>query len=124
MMPSEWSCLSHIIAEVIALFQVVMVVDRIPLASLHQFAEMDCTDINCQKRLIKIFLNPVFVYDDKFVLTFNYSEDGKVLTLHEIDGGSGHSIRIPSGFVHHETQIRTLHIVRNVFALTKGIPLE
>ena len=26
---------------------------------------------------------------------------GKILTLHEIDGGSGHSIRIPSGFVHH-----------------------
>ena len=69
---------------------------------LHQFADMDYTDIDCQKRLIKIFLNSVFVYDDKIVLTFNYSEDGKILTLHEIDGGSGHSIRIPSGFVHHE----------------------
>ena len=85
---------------------------------------MDYTNIDCQKRIIKIFLNSVFIYDDKVVLTFDYSEDGKVLTLHEIDGGSGHSIRIPSGFVHHETQIRTLHIVRNVFALTKGIPLE
>ena len=51
---------------------------------LHQFADMDYTDIDCQKRLIKIFLNSVFVYDDKVVLTFNYSEDGKVLTLHEI----------------------------------------
>ena len=69
---------------------------------LHQFADMDYTDVSCQKRLIKVFLNSVFVYDDKVVLTFNYSEDGKVLTLHEIDGGSGHSIRIPSGFVHHE----------------------
>ena len=38
---------------------------------------MDYTDIDCQKRLIKIFLNSVFVYDDKVVLTFNYSEDGK-----------------------------------------------
>ena len=45
---------------------------------------MDYTDIDCQKRLIKIFLNSVFVYDDKVVLTFNYSEDGKVMTLHEI----------------------------------------
>ena len=68
---------------------------------LHQFTDMDYTDIDCQKRLIKIFLNSVFVYDDKVVLTFNYSEDGKILTLHEIDGGSGHSIRIPSGLVHH-----------------------
>ena len=46
------------------------------------------------------------------------------LTLHKIDGGSGHSIRIPGSFIHHETQIRTLHIVRNVFALTERIPLE
>ena len=69
---------------------------------MDQLADMDYTDIDCQKRLIKIFLNSVFVYDDKVVLTFNYSEDGKVLTLHEIDGGSGHSIRIPSGLVHHE----------------------
>ena len=105
-------------------FQIVMVVDRMPLASLHQFAEMDCTNINCQKRFIKIFLNSVFVYDEKVVLTLNYSDDGNVMTLYEIDGGSGHGIRIPSGFVHHEMQIRTLHIVRNVFALTERIPLE
>lgn len=62
---------------------------------------MDYTDIDCRKRLIKIFLNSVFVYDDKVVLTFNYSEDGKILTLHEIDGGLGTCIRIPSGLVHH-----------------------
>ena len=74
---------------------------------LHQFADMDYTDIDCQKRLIKIFLNSVFVYDDKVVLTFNYSEGGKILTLHEIDGGSGHSIRIPSGLVHHAKKERS-----------------
>ena len=32
---------------------------------LHQFAGMDYSDIECQKRLIKTFLNSVFVYDDK-----------------------------------------------------------
>ncbi|MBR2308959.1 MAG: hypothetical protein IKA47_00270 [Oscillospiraceae bacterium] len=31
---------------------------------LHQFAGMDYSDIDCQKRLIKTFLNSVFVYDD------------------------------------------------------------
>ena len=69
---------------------------------LHQFADMDYTDIDCQKRLIKVFLNSVFVYDDKVVLTFNYSDDNKTMTLHEIDGGLGSCIRIPSGLVHHE----------------------
>ena len=36
---------------------------------LHRFAEMDVTDEDCQKQLIKIFVNSVFVYDDKVVMT-------------------------------------------------------
>ena len=67
---------------------------------LHQFAGMDYSDIDCQKRLIKTFLNSVFVYDDKVILTFNYSGDNRTITLHEIDGGLGHSICIPSAVVH------------------------
>ena len=95
---------------------------------LHQFADMDYTDIDCQKRLIKIFLNSVFVYDDKVILTFNYSDDGKILTLHEIDGGSGHSIRIPSGLVHHAKKSvlkRTLFFIFRqfyVFARLRSTP--
>ena len=58
------------------------------------------SDIDCQKRLIKTFLNSVFVYDDKVVLTFNYSGDNRVITLNEIDGGLGHSVCIPSGVVY------------------------
>ena len=72
---------------------------------LHQFAGMDYSDIECQKRLIKTFLNSVFVYDDKVVLTFNYSGDDRTITLHEIDGGLGHSIRIPSAIVHHDKNL-------------------
>ena len=67
---------------------------------LHQFTNMDYSDIDCQRRLIKTFLNSVFVYDDKVVLTFNYSGDDRTITLHEIDGGLGHSICIPSAVVH------------------------
>ena len=69
---------------------------------LHPFTNMDYSDIDCQRRLIKTFLNSVFVYDDKVVLTFNYSGDNRTMTLHEIDGGLGHSICIPSCVVHHE----------------------
>ena len=72
---------------------------------LHQFAGMDYSDIDCQKRLIKIFLNSVFVYDDKVVLTFNYSGDDRTITLHEIDGGLGHSICIPSAVVHQKKRL-------------------
>ena len=72
---------------------------------LHQFAGMDYSDIECQKRLIKTFLNSVFVYDDKVVLTFNYSGDDRTITLHEIDGGLGHSICIPSAVVHQKKRL-------------------
>jgi len=72
---------------------------------LHQFTNMDYTDIDCQRRLIKTFLNSVFVYDDKVVLTFNYSGDDRTITLHEIDGGLGHSICIPSAVVHQKENL-------------------
>ena len=61
---------------------------------------MDYTDIECQKRLIKTFVNSVFVYDDKVVLTFNYSGDDRTITLNEIDAGLKHGVRIPNSVVH------------------------
>ena len=73
---------------------------------LQQFTNMDYSNIDCQRRLIKTFLNSVFVYDDKVVLTFNYSGDNRTMTLHEIDGGLGHSICSPSCVVHHLEKFR------------------
>ena len=64
---------------------------------LHRFAEMDYSDIECQKRLIKTFVNSVFVYDDKVVLTFNYSGDDRAITLHEIDAGLRQGVRLSRG---------------------------
>ena len=69
---------------------------------LHQFAGMDYTDVACQKRLIKTFVNSVFVYDDKIVLTFNYSGDRRTMTLKEIDVGLLQRIRIPRAVVHQK----------------------
>lgn len=62
---------------------------------LHQFSNMDYTDLECQKRLIKTFINSVFVYDDKVVLTFNYSGDDRTITLNEIDAGLQQGVRLP-----------------------------
>ncbi len=74
---------------------------------LKCFANLDYTDLNCQKQLIKTFLNSVFVYDDKVVLTFNYSGDDRTITLKEIDGGLEHGVRLPGGLFHQrKTTIR------------------
>lgn len=69
---------------------------------LHRFADMDYTDEACQKQLIKTFVNAVFVYDDKVVLTFNYSGDDRTVTLREIDAGLQHGVRLPRALCHHK----------------------
>ena len=65
---------------------------------------MDYSDLECQKRLIKTFINSVFVYDDKVVLTFNYSGDNRTITLMEIDAGLQQGVRLP-GMLSHQMDI-------------------
>lgn len=67
---------------------------------LHRFSAMDCHDRNCQKQLIRAFLNSVFVYDDKVVLTFNYSGDDRTITLREIDAGLQQGVCPPRASFH------------------------
>ena len=48
----------------------------------------------------------------------------KISKPNNTNGFAVFSIGFDSRTGHHDTQIRTLHIVRNVFALTERIPLE
>ena len=59
---------------------------------LHQFRELDVNDRECQKRLISTFVNSIFVYDDKIVLTFNYSGDSRTVTLAEVDAATSSDV--------------------------------
>ncbi len=63
---------------------------------------MDYNDLECQKRLIKTFINSVFVYDDKVVLKFNYSGDRRTITLMEIDAGLQQGVRLQSDVDHQK----------------------
>ena len=38
-----------------------------------------------QKRLIDIFVNAIFVYDDRLTMTFNFSSDARIITLSDLD---------------------------------------
>ena len=42
-------------------------------------------DLDYQKEIIDTFLNSVYVYDDKIVLTYNYKDGSQTLTLQEIE---------------------------------------
>lgn len=76
--------------------------------SCRSFAALNCEAVDCQKRLIKTFINSVFVYDDKVILTFDYSGDNRTITLKEIDAGLQQGVRLPRSVFHNNTQIRIL----------------
>lgn len=51
---------------------------------LLQFRQLDFDEPDSQRRIIDIFINAVFVYDDKVTITFNYSGDNRTITLADI----------------------------------------
>lgn len=55
---------------------------------LLQFRNMDLNELESQRRIISIFVNAVFVYDDKVTITFNYSGDNRTITLKEVDAAA------------------------------------
>lgn len=52
---------------------------------LLEFRKFNFEDKECQKRLVSTFVNAIYLYDDKIILTFNYSGDSRTVTLAEVD---------------------------------------
>ena len=53
---------------------------------LKRFRNLDTMKKEHKQRLIDSFVNAVYVYDDKLVLTFNYNEANTTVTLDEVNG--------------------------------------
>lgn len=56
---------------------------------LYQFRDRNYEDPDEQRRLVEIFVNAVFVYDDKVTITYNYGGDSRTITLQEVDPAPG-----------------------------------
>ncbi len=52
---------------------------------LQRFRSLDTTKKEHKQRLINSFVNAVYVYDDKLVVTFNYNEANTTVTLDEVN---------------------------------------
>ncbi len=52
---------------------------------LDQYKKTDIHDEAKRQRLIDCFVNAVFVYDDKIVLTFNYKDGTKTISLDDVN---------------------------------------
>ena len=62
---------------------------------LEQFKHMDYTDRDCQKRLVDVFVNSIYVYDDHMDLNFNFGGDSSTVTFGEMG-----QMEAGEGFVH------------------------
>lgn len=71
----------HIIQEKIK--EPVLTLEQITFF-LNQFKSTDINDEEQRQRLIDSFVNAVYVFDDKFVLTFNYKDSTRTINLSDI----------------------------------------
>ena len=52
---------------------------------IHRFRNIDVTNQDQRQKLIDIFVNSVYVFDDHAVITFNYRDGTKTVTLTEVE---------------------------------------
>ena len=53
---------------------------------LHRFRGIDASKPDQRQRLIDSFVNAVYVYDDRIILTYNYRDGTETITLDDIEG--------------------------------------
>ena len=51
---------------------------------LHRFRKLDVRQKSHRKMLIDTFVNAIFLYDDKMVITFNYKEGTDTITFDDL----------------------------------------
>jgi len=51
---------------------------------LHRFRKLDVKQKSHRKMLIDAFINAIFLYDDKMVITFNYKEGTQTITFNDL----------------------------------------
>lgn len=52
---------------------------------ISKYKNGNTNDPDYRKEIIDTFVNSVYVYDDKLILTYNYKDDSQTLTLQEIN---------------------------------------
>ena len=85
---------------------------------LLKFRELNLNDVDCRRKLFDTFVNSIYVYDDKIILTFNYSGDGRQITIEDLESIERGVFESPAS---SSTITRRLEhyivVLRNVFAM-------
>ena len=62
---------------------------------LKQFQKLDFSNRECQRRIIKVFVNSIYVFDDDMLITYNFGGKSEIVSFEKIT-----QIRASSGFVY------------------------
>lgn len=62
---------------------------------LHKLREVDINDYRQRQRLVDTFINAVYIYDDRLVLSFNYKDGTKDVTLDDIQRSDLDVVGVP-----------------------------
>ena len=52
---------------------------------LYNYRTLDLTKVEGRKKLVDSFVNSIYLFDDHFVITFNYKNHSKTVTLEEVE---------------------------------------
>ena len=63
---------------------------------IYRFRKFDVTKREQRQRLIDSFVNAVYLYEDKIILTFNYKDGSKTITLADVEGSDLSSFGAPN----------------------------
>ena len=66
------------------------------LCWLHRFRTLDISKPEHKQQLIDYFVNSVYVFDDKLVLTFNYKENTETIAFNNINGSNLETLAQPT----------------------------
>lgn len=62
---------------------------------IYRFRKLDVTRREDRQRLIDSFLNSIYLFDDKLIITFNYRDGAKTVSLKDIEGSDLYSASAP-----------------------------
>ena len=94
---------------------------------LQDMAALDRSNRDSQKRLIKTFVNAIYLYDDHFNIAFNYTDNGKMtVRMQEIDDAAsgdvfGRCAQSPA-IVQTSEPLITIVVSCSVFVFTVKMP--
>lgn len=86
---------------------------------LYQFRDMNYEDRNCQKRLVKTFVNAIYLFDDHMKIAYNYSGENNAVTLQVIENVDADYISSCSAAVGNGPPFRTQSNTRHIACLSE-----